>query len=54
MTKKEMVLNALENIIIQRGILRDQGITIDELPREFNKVIDAAWAAYYDIKDKGE
>lgn len=51
MTKREMILEALENIIDQRGKLRAAGMAIDTLPADFNRVIDAAWVAYHKIKE---
>lgn len=50
MNKKEQILKALENIINQRGELRAAGFAIDSLPADFNKIIDAAWSAYYNHK----
>lgn len=47
MTKNEKILKALENIIQQRGELRQGGIAIDDLPGDFNKIIDAAKVAYH-------
>lgn len=47
MTKKELIIKALENIIQQRGELRAAGIAIDDLPSDFNKIIEAARVAHY-------
>lgn len=51
MTKNEKILKALENIIQQRGELRQAGIAIDALPSDFNKIIDAAKVAYHKHKN---
>ena len=47
MTKKKLIIQALENIIQQRGELRAAGIAIDDLPSDFNKIIEAARVAHY-------
>ena len=50
MTNREMAIRALEEIIETRGQIRLMGIPIDALPKEYNRVIEEAWGAYYKLK----
>lgn len=52
MTREEMILEALETIINERGKLRAAGMAIDTLPRDFNAIIDAAHVARHNLKTK--
>ncbi len=52
MTDRDMILNALEVIINERGKLRAAGMEIDTLPHDFNAIIDAAKAAHQRLKYK--
>ena len=48
----EAIIQALENIIEERGKLRGLGFAIDALPNDFNDIIDAARSALWKRKSK--
>ena len=50
MTNRDAAIEALNTIIETRGNIRASGVAIDSLPKSYNKVIEAAWAALREIE----